>query len=289
MDLLTKTIKMRTFFITLIGFGCFVCLPFSFGKPANMPDDKKFPALLPEKTSGNSLAVKFMDSVYTRLRLSGKGLKKDVFYKAYKGYQLMLNEGYLSNKDYLTIVDYSQSSHNKRLYVINLRTGRLVFNTFVSHGKMSGKEFATSFSNTMNSNKSSLGFMVTGDTYFGRAGYSLRLHGKEEGYNSNVFNRGVVMHGSDYVNAQRAEEGIDMGRSYGCPAIPKSVSKEIINTVSGGSCFFVWAPDRNYTRSSAFLNAKVTWPELQELVKKENIKASEKLRGTSAVSLTNVP
>lgn len=248
----------------------------SFAAPAvnkyeNMPDDKKFPSLLPEKTTSSNLAVRYMDSVYNRVNLSGTGLKKDVFYKAYKGYQHLLSNGMLHKTNLLTIIDYSQPSQNRRLYVINLQTGRLVYNTYVSHGKNSGKDYATSFSNALNSNKSSLGFMVTGDSYVGRAGFSMRLHGQEAGFNSNAYNRGVVMHGSDYVNQNRAANET-VGRSWGCPAVPQSLSREIINTLKGGSCFFVWAPDNTYNRSSKLINTGTFLPELKDIIAKENSK-----------------
>lgn len=260
--------------LVLLGLGVFM---FSFAAPTvnkheNLPDEKKFPSLLPEKTKSTNLAVKYMDSVYNRINLSRTGLSKDVFYKAYKGYQHLINEGKVSKADILTIIDYSQSSHNRRLYVINIKTGRLLYNTYVSHGKNSGQEYATRFSNASNSNASSLGFMVTGKTYVGRAGYSLKLHGMESRFNSNVYNRGVVMHGSDYVNQGRADEGADMGRSWGCPAVPQSLSREIINTLQGGSCFFVYSNNTNYNNTSDIINARVTWAGLTEMVEKENAK-----------------
>lgn len=260
----------------LVLFGIsFISLSFAPIRPSfseNLPDEIKFPALLPEKTKSTNLAVRLMDSVYNRINLSNTGLKKDIFYSAYKGYQHLMNEGKIRKPDILTIIDYSQSSKNKRLYIINLRTGKLLYHTYVSHGKNSGQEYATSFSNAQNSNKSSLGFMVTGDTYVGRAGFSLRLFGMENRYNSNVFARGVVMHGSDYVNQNRADEGANMGRSWGCPAVPQSLSRDIINLLKGGSCMFVYANDKDYARSSSIMNAKVSWPELREMVEKENAK-----------------
>lgn len=271
-----KIFWMKKLFV-MLGMSIFF---FSFAAPTvnkheNLPDEKKFPSLLPEKTTSTNLAVRYMDSVYNRVNLGRTGLKKDVFYKAYKGYQHLLNEGKINKPDILTIVDYSQSSKSRRFYVINLKTGRLLYNTYVSHGKNSGGEYANSFSNAHNSNKSSLGFMVTGNSYVGRAGYSLKLHGMENRYNSNVYGRGVVMHGSDYVNQNRADEGANMGRSWGCPAVPQSLSREIINLLKDGSCFFVWGNNNDYARSSNIVNAKVSWPGLRDMVEAENAKLAK--------------
>lgn len=114
--------------------------------------------------------------------------------------------------------------------------------------------------------------MVTGRTYVGRAGYSLKLIGMEPRYNSNVYNRGVVMHGSAYVNEARADDGINMGRSWGCPSVPQALSREIINLLQGGSCLFVYANDNGYTRSSDIVNAEVSWAGLSDMIQKQNAK-----------------
>jgi hypothetical protein len=138
--------------------------------------------------------------------------------------------------------------------------GQLLFNTYVSHGKKSGGEYATSFSNRAESHKSSLGFMITGDTYNGGNGYSMRLDGLEPGINDNVRDRDIVMHGSSYVNSQRADEGITMGRSFGCPAVPYALHKKIIDKIKDGTCFFVYGNDKLYVSSSNILNANFAWP-----------------------------
>lgn len=224
-----------------------------------LTDGKNFPSLFSDGTA-SSLANHLVDSFYTKVPLEEYGLCKEVFYKAYKGYQYLLSQAMLNNTGILTICDYSQSSHKKRLYVIDVNEGKLLFNTYVSHGRNSGSEFATSFSNKMNSNKSSLGFLITSDTYFGRNGYSLRFNGVEAGINDQVRNRAIVMHGSNYVNAQRADEGTMMGRSFGCPAVAASENKKIIDAIKDGSCFFVYSANNWYTRNSRIINASFQWP-----------------------------
>jgi len=196
------------------------------------------------------------------MRLSAAGLSRDVFFTAYKGYQYLLAANKLAKQGLLTICDYSQPSSKKRLYVLDLNSATILFNTYVSHGRNSGNEYATSFSNSNDSHKTSLGFMRTAETYNGDNGYSLRLDGMERGFNDNVRTRAIVMHGSDYVNSERAVNGTMMGRSYGCPAVPSFEVKSIINTIKGGTCFFSYYPDKFYTKASKILNSDFTWPVL---------------------------
>jgi len=119
-----------------------------------------------------------------------------------------------------------------------MANAKLLYNTYVSHGRNSGAEYATSFSNRSDSHKSSLGFLVTAETYFGKNGYSMRFDGQENFINTNVRSRDIVMHGSRYVNSQRADEGSMMGRSYGCPAIPYSECDDIIDCIKRRKLLF---------------------------------------------------
>lgn len=224
-------------------------------KKNKLPDEKNFPSLL--SNSANSPVLKrTADSIYDIISLGQYGLERDVFFKAYKGYQYLESRGELIKKNLLTICDYSQSSNNKRLYVIDLVNSRLLFNTFVSHGRNSGDEFATSFSNYNNSNKSSLGFMVTGGTYNGKAGYCMRFIGMEAGINDHVKSRGIVLHGSRFVNEDVMSARGTIGRSLGCPAVPNGIHYRIIDAIKGGSCFFINSPDQFYANSSRILNSQ---------------------------------
>jgi hypothetical protein len=222
--------------------------------------DKKFKSILPSIENEAPVVAKWIDSVYDEIHLDSFGLKKNIFYYACKGYEYLLSENKLQKPSIITICDYSQSSSSKRLYIIDLNEGKLLFNTYVSHGKNSGSEYATSFSNSTNSHKSSLGFMVTGETYNGGKGYSMHLDGMERGINDKVRNRDIVMHGSNYVNAKRADEGATMGRSYGCPAVSYAEHKEIIDAIKDGSCFFIYADYKLYASSSKILNSTFDWP-----------------------------
>ncbi|MDB5230917.1 MAG: hypothetical protein JWN76_1722 [Chitinophagaceae bacterium] len=230
-------------------------------QPANTVNAKSNLTLL----SSNNAVVRIIDSVYDRLNLSAVGLGHEAFQQAYKGYQYLLSQGRLKKADLLTIIDYSQSSANKRFYVIDLVNAQILYNLHVAHGKNSGEDYATSFSNSAESKKSSLGFLITGETYNGSKGFSLRLDGVERGINDNVRERAVVMHGSAYVNDQRAFNGTMMGRSFGCPALSYLVSSQVINTIKDGSCMFLYYPDRTYTQRSSVLNAEFEWPDNNNL------------------------
>ena len=135
---------------------------------------------------------------------------------------------------------------------------KVLFNTWVAHGQGSGTEYATSFSNTNSSHQSSLGFYVTGTTYNGIHGTSLRLFGMDEGYNDAAFDRDIVVHGADYVSEKFIKEREYLGRSWGCPAVPSNLSLPIINTIKDGTCLFIYYPEKNYLLASNWLNKKMS-------------------------------
>lgn len=182
-------------------------------------------------------------------------LRYDVFYKAYKGYIVMKSEGMLSNSRYLSVLDFELSANQRRLWVLDLEKHKIVVHELVAHGRNSGEEYANSFSNSHETFKSSLGFYVTGMDYMGKNDFSLRLHGVEEGFNDNAFDRGIVMHGADYVCNRYIRNHKRLGRSQGCPAVPTKINKWLIKTIEGGSCLFIYYPDKNYLKKSEILNS----------------------------------
>lgn len=205
----------------------------------------------------NPVAVANTDevsSLYHTIRLEQYGLSEDAFSYAMKGYQKLLDQNKISRCEYLTICDFSQSSKQKRLYIIDVPNSKLITNTYVAHGRNSGAEYATKFSNTPESLKSSLGFYITSNTYIGEHGLSLRINGVDPGFNDKALERSIVIHGAAYVDAARARAGIFMGRSYGCPAVPQKESANIITTIKNGTCLFIYHPSRNYLLNSKILN-----------------------------------
>ena len=189
--------------------------------------------------------------LYQKLELEQLGLSKKAFDLAIRGFEKLLAHGQLMNSAVLSIVDFSLPSTNKRLFVINVITQELIFYDYVAHGKNSGTAFAKSFSNKINSLKSSLGFFVTQNTYTGRNGLSLALDGKEKGINDHALARAVVIHGAPYVNENFATQKTGIGRSWGCPAVPEKINASLIETIKDGSCFFIYAPI--YKKESASL------------------------------------
>ncbi|HVG17396.1 MAG TPA: murein L,D-transpeptidase catalytic domain family protein [Chitinophagaceae bacterium] len=193
-------------------------------------------------------------SLYTKLDLESKSLAPEVLEDAIKGYEKLVAKGLVRNDQYLTIVDMSQSSRSKRLYIIDVKNQRLAQNTYVSHGKNSGLDRAERFSNVPESEQSSLGFYVTKNTYSGKHGLSLKLSGVERGFNDNAEARAIVVHGAEYVNEARANSAY-MGRSQGCPAVPQAQAKKIISLIKDGSALFIYHPNQKYLTNSKLLNS----------------------------------
>lgn len=205
--------------------------------------------------SVNEMIAEKADSIYDTLHLSQVGLQEEAFEQAYKGYYKLLEQGKVQKKDVLTIADFSKPSSAERLFVIDMEKGKILFHTLVAHGRNSGLNYATEFSNKLESNKSSLGFYLTLQTYYGGKGYALRLQGLEKGINDNAFARAIVVHGSDYVTNQFANTNGYLGRSLGCPALPTRQTKAIINSIKNGSLLFIYHPTENYKTKSTILNS----------------------------------
>ena len=230
-------------------------LSFSFTViPPNYSKDK-FPVSASFVINKGSNSINDITSaLYDEMNLQQYGLSKDAFIYAYKGYEYLLSRKWTSCTDYLTICDFSQSSRQKRLYLIDIANKKLILNTYVAHGRRSGSEYATRFSNRPVSLQSSLGFYITENTYSGEHGLSLKLRGVEKGFNDKALRRHIVMHGADYIDENWLRRSKCMGRSYGCPAVPKNESATIINTIKNGTCLFIYHPNRNYLLKSKILN-----------------------------------
>lgn len=193
-------------------------------------------------------------SLYSKIQLNQFGLSQEAFEQGLAGYNKLLSAGRIKNDQVLTIADFSKPSGKKRLFVIDVKNARLLFHTYVAHGRNSGKELATSFSNDAESNKSSLGFFITGDTYNGKHGFSLQLFGEEKGINDNAFTRAIVMHSAEYVSENVVRMQGYVGRSLGCPALPVELNKPIIETIKNGSCLFLYSNNSDYAIHSVILN-----------------------------------
>jgi hypothetical protein len=174
---------------------------------------------------------------------------------AISGYLNLVEDGLVKRNTPLSIIDFSLPSSSKRLWIIDLDKGEILHHSLVSHGRNSGDLVAKKFSNINSSFMSSLGFYVTGETYQGKHGYSLRLDGVEKGFNDNARERAIVIHGADYANNDFVQATGRLGRSLGCPALPMALHKDIINTIRGGSCLFIYGNDKSYLNQSPLLNS----------------------------------
>jgi hypothetical protein len=178
----------------------------------------------------------------------------DSFKNGMMGY-FKLSDKDLLDKNILTIIDFSLSSTKKRMWVLDMTNNKVLFNTLVAHGKNTGSEFATNFSNKVNSHQSSLGFYITGETYFGKNGYSMFIDGMEKQFNSKARERYVVVHGASYANPSFANKLGRLGRSYGCPALPTAITNDIIDVIKNKSVIYIHSADKSYLKNSEMIKA----------------------------------
>jgi len=181
------------------------------------------------------------------------GLTREVLRLALEASNCAAERGLLKRRDLLTVIDYSISSSEPRLFTFDLSEKKLLFRELVAHGKNSGGDRPDRFSNEHGSLATSLGLFVTADTYTGSNGYSLRLRGLEEGINDQAHKRAIVMHGAHYVSKTAVRVLGRLGRSWGCPAVRAEMADTIINKVRGGTAVFAYYPDKRWLASSAFL------------------------------------
>ena len=193
--------------------------------------------------------------LHKRLSKSAPNLNPKVLQLAISSMQCALNNG-VSPADKLSVIDYSLASTKPRLWVFDLKNGRLLFNELVAHGKNYGENYATQFSNQLGSLQSSLGLFLTKDTYDGSNGYSLRMEGLDSGFNDKAMERAIVFHGATYVNTKHIQKFGRLGRSWGCPAVNAGVAKKVIDTIKGEQFLFSYYPDKRWLTASSLLNCR---------------------------------
>lgn len=194
------------------------------------------------------------ENLVSALLNQAPGLSGHVLKLALNAANCAEDKGLVKRRDLLTVIDYSLPSSEPRLFVFDLVKHKLLFRELVAHGKASGGDKASFFSNSSGSLASSLGLYVTADTYVGHNGYSLRLKGLESGVNDMAWERAIVMHGAYYVSREAVKALGRLGRSWGCPAVRAEIADKIINTLRGGSPIFAYYPDKTWLQSSAFLH-----------------------------------
>lgn len=237
-----KTSMQRLLYSLLLSLivvpGLFLLTGSSSDEPSTTPAPPTSPA-----------SAEVYEQLYDTLRLDSL-VSREAFRQAVEGFYKIEDR----KREVLTLIDFSKPSTAKRLFVIDMQRKELLFASVVSHGKNSGENYATSFSNENGSHKSSLGFYLTGDTYQGRNGYSLILDGLEKGINDRARERAIVMHGAAYSNPSVIRSCGRLGRSFGCPAVPQALSRPIIDAIKGGSVIYIYAPQPEYLVRSTILS-----------------------------------
>ncbi|HET8942851.1 MAG TPA: murein L,D-transpeptidase catalytic domain family protein [Rudaea sp.] len=155
--------------------------------------------------------------------------------------------------DKLAVIDYSKPSTEPRLWVFDLKRRTLLYQELVAHGRNSGENLATKFSNTLQSRQSSLGLFRTLGTYVGHNGYSLRMQGLEPGINDHALERALVIHGATYVDSAIAHLQGRIGRSFGCPAVRTAIARPLIDTLKDGQYVFAYYPQTRWLNASEYL------------------------------------
>ena len=222
-------------------------------------------------------------SVYDSLNIKNK-IDYSIFQKAYLGYVQISHK----NPGVLIIIDYTKPSNEERFYVLDINKKQLVYSTRVAHSKNSGLEIPLEFSDDPNSYQSSLGFFVTLGEYNGAYGYSLRLKGLEENINANAEDRAIVIHGGDIVEDEYIKKFGFAGRSLGCPVLPNSLTREIIDFIKHGRVLFIYGNDEEYIDESTYLSklASVFEGSPKNIVEIEKLVEVQKTSPTTTVVAT---
>lgn len=179
------------------------------------------------------------------------GIMPEVWNHALAAHRLAELEGQTTSL-LLAIIDYTRPATERRLWVVDVGTYQVLTTEYVAHGEGSGGLWATQFSNRDGTHQSSLGTFITGEPYTGVRGLSLRLRGLEPGINDNAWSRNLVIHGTPNVSAVRARTG-SMGRTEGCPAVPRESARRLIRLIEGGVVVFAWYPERKFLERSEYL------------------------------------
>ena len=181
-------------------------------------------------------------ALVSELLREAPGLHAEALKSALESAEHAAKRGLIRNHQILTVIDYSIRSSEPRLFVFDLAHQRLLFRELCAHGKSSGDDVTRFFSNDPGSEATSLGLFVTGDTYIGHNGYSLRLRGLSPGLNDMAEARAIVLHGAYYVSHEAIKVLGRLGRSWGCPAVRAEVAHKLIDTIRGGSAIFAYYP-----------------------------------------------
>jgi hypothetical protein len=207
-------------------------------------------------TSDNLPLTRQMSSVVHSIEQSSD-IDPTALRLALQGYFNLNRQGLIRRQGIITLIDFDKPSSEKRLFIIDINNGTVLHSSLVAHGRGSGEEMATSFSNKPGSNQSSLGFYLTENTYTGKNGYSLVLKGLDQGINDKAQSRSIVIHGAEYVSEEYIRMNGRLGRSQGCPALSLDEYQDVIDLIKDGSCLFIYHNGQDYASRSAVLNPEL--------------------------------
>ncbi|WP_347907616.1 murein L,D-transpeptidase catalytic domain family protein [Pseudomonas grandcourensis] len=200
-----------------------------------------------------SVTSAYADSLENALVKAAPGADAKVIALAVRATQCSRAQG-VAPAQRLAVIDYSLPSTEQRLWVFDLKQRKLLFHELVAHGRNSGENMATLFSNRNESHATSLGLFRTQQSYLGQNGYSLRMEGLEPGFNDNAYDRAIVIHGAPYVSPVLARANGRIGRSLGCPAVRPAIAHRLIDSMKDGQLLFSYYPDQRWLKSSSYIN-----------------------------------
>ena len=260
----------------------------SYAEEKLVTENKSENIQVPVETKPQKMIID-VKSVYDSLNIKDK-IDYSIFQKAYLGYIQIQNK----NPGVLIIIDYTKPSNEERFYVLDLNKKKLVYSTRVAHSKNSGLEIPLEFSDDPNSYQSSLGFFVTLGEYNGAYGYSLRLKGLEENINANAEDRAIVIHGGDIVEDEYIKKFGFAGRSLGCPVLPHSLTRPVIDFIKHGRVLFIYGNDEEYINDSVYLSSLASVFEgspknIVEIEKPVIVQKTSTSTPVTTVATTNTP
>ena len=260
----------------------------SYAEEKLVTENKSESIQVPVETKPQKMIID-VKSVYDSLNIKDK-IDYSIFQKAYLGYVQISHK----NPGVLIIIDYTRPSNEERFYVLDLNKKKLVYSTRVAHSKNSGLEIPLEFSDDPNSYQSSLGFFVTLGEYNGAYGYSLRLKGLEENINANAEDRAIVIHGGDIVEDEYIKKFGFAGRSLGCPVLPHSLTRPVIDFIKHGRVLFIYGNDEEYINDSVYLSSLASVFEgspknIVEIEKPVIVQKTSTSTPVTTVATTNTP
>ena len=129
---------------------------------------------------------------------------------------------------YTILVDFSKHIDSVRLWVFSNKKNKIILSSKCAHGIKSGINYAVSFSNELNTNKSSLGSFLILNSYKGFYGESWALKGLSIN-NSNASKRSIIIHSSKKMSTKW---------SWGCFSIPQ-LFMDKLNMLNLSNCYLI--------------------------------------------------